>query len=138
MIHFGFLPAFLLLHVIHLQTSQVAPSQSERISSLESEVEDLKSALSAFEPELVARYGLVRQCEKPNIPNRVASCSKKLKPGAQCSLMCNPGYIKTPGKTSTRCQEGGVWSQRWSVRFLCSWYPEELWTQVTMEILVLK
>ena len=106
--HFGLLPAFLLLNVFHFQTSQASPSEAERISSLESEDEDLKSALSALEPELVARYGLILQCEKPTIPNGEASCSKNLKPGAQCSLMCNTGYIKTPGKTSTRCQEGGA------------------------------
>lgn len=98
----GFLPPFLLFHTFLLQTSEAALSESERIFFLESEVENLKSALSAFEPKLVARYGLVRQCETPIVPNGVASCSKTLKPGAQCSLMCNDGFIETPCKTSAR------------------------------------
>jgi len=44
------------------------------------------------------------------VTNGEAICPEKIEPGEHCSLLCNPGYIATPGKTHTTCNDGGFWS----------------------------
>ena len=37
-------------------------------------------------------------------------CPEKLPPGSKCSVVCNPGYIATPGKHTTMCKNDGFWT----------------------------
>merc|ERR1711892_1019605 len=76
--------------------------------------------LSNFEPLFVARYGLIRNCLTPIVPNGEANCDEKLRPGAKCSLVCNPGFIATPDKDVTRCKNDG-----YSGGELLSFYPSK-------------
>jgi len=48
----------------------------------------------------------------PQVQNGEAVCPTKLKPGALWRVRCYPGYIKTPGRTETRCKQGGLWSRQ--------------------------
>lgn len=81
-----------------------------KAGNLEERVEMLENKLAGFEEMLVSRYGLVRNCEIPAVINGEAECAEKLKPGSTCSVLCNPGYIATPGKTTTSCKENGFWT----------------------------
>jgi len=85
-------------------------SDHERIIYLEEKVESLETILFSLEPQLVRRYNLIRQCETPVVVHGEALCPSKLAPRSKCSLVCDPGYIETPGKGSTQCKEGGNWS----------------------------
>ena len=87
-----------------------ALTNSQRISALEKQVEELEASVDSLESLFVARYGLIRQCERPVVLNGKAKCPTKLKPGSSCTVVCDPGYIATPGKGSSSCITGGVWS----------------------------
>merc|ERR1719186_264048 len=97
-----------------------AVTESERISALEKRVESLEAlekhvetleaTLNSLEPQLVARYGLKRNCVTPSVINGEALCIHKIKPGVRCSAVCNPGYIGTPGKTDSHCKDDGFWT----------------------------
>jgi len=100
---------FFLLLGLSVQT-KFAVSESDRVSALEKRVEYLEATLSGLEPLFVARYGLIRNCLTPIVPNGEANCDEKLKPGAKCSLVCNPGFIATPDKDVTRCKKDGFWT----------------------------
>ena len=100
---------FVLLLGLSLK-SVLAITDSQKISALEKRVESLEATLDALEPLFVARYGLIRNCLVPTVPNGEAQCAEKLKPGARCSVVCNPGYIATPGKDDTSCKEDGFWT----------------------------
>merc|ERR1719431_567077 len=100
-----YLTALALLVILH-------PHPTHTLQSLEERVAELETSLAALEPLLVARYGLVRQCEVPQVQNGEAVCPTKLKPGALCRVRCYPGYIKTPGRTESRCKQGGLWSRQ--------------------------
>jgi len=87
----------------------------------EKEVENIiDKKLHSFEDLLVARYNLIRRCEKPAVGNGHSECSpgknaKKegdLPPGSKCSVVCDVGYIATPGNHTTTCLEGGFWSHQ--------------------------
>ena len=101
----------ILLLVLFLSIENVmSNTDADRISKLEQRVELLEGTLASLEPLLVARYGLIRQCEVPLVTNGEAKCPDKIEPGERCTLLCNPGYIPTPGKDHTRCKKGGFWS----------------------------
>merc|ERR1712013_176911 len=87
-----------------------ALTNSQRIYALEKQVEELEASVDSLESLFVARYGLIRQCERPVVLNGKAKCPTKLKPGSSCTVVCDPGYIATPGKGSSSCITGGVWS----------------------------
>ena len=87
-----------------------ALTDSERISVLEQQVADMQAYLDNLEPLLVQRYVLIWQCEIPKGKHGVVTCAKKLKPGVTCQIVCDPGYIETPGKSEARCRTGGIWS----------------------------
>ena len=36
-------------------------------------------------------------------------CPEKLPPGETCSLKCNTGYVKAPGKEIATCRKDGFW-----------------------------
>jgi len=112
MVGSGYLKLIFILYGFLHGICTEALSDSERISALEKQVEKLKASLDAIEPLLEARYGLIRHCEQPVVPNGQAMCSKILKPGTKCYLKCSPGYIATPGKRLTKCRTGGVWSAK--------------------------
>jgi len=85
------------------------------------EVENIiDKKLNSFEDLLVARYNLIRRCEKPVVSNGHSECkqgknAKKkgdLPPGSFCWVVCDIGYISTPGNHTTRCLEGGFWSNQ--------------------------
>jgi len=99
---------FLVLSISALQI--LALSDSGRISELEKRVESLEGTLSGLEPLFVARYGLIKNCETPPAQKGETKCEDKLKPGAKCWIVCDTGYIATPGKEVTHCKEGGYWS----------------------------
>ena len=140
MVYKGILSILITISCFQQPKLLAALTDSQRIFALEKQVDELKTSFKALEPLLVARYGLIRQCEKPIVPNGLAKCPTKLEPGSCCSVICNPGYIPTPGKSSSSCSTGGVWCGvlSWSVRFLCCWYQGAQWTQPTLDTLVLK
>ena len=35
-----------------------------------------------------------------------------LRPGVECKVVCNPGWIPSPGQSFTRCEIGGQWSSK--------------------------
>lgn len=78
----------------------------------------IDSKLENFEDLMVSRYGLVRRCLPPHVKNGIPLCKKDrnsrvyetdLAPGSICKVICNVGYISTPGREWTRCLDGGVW-----------------------------
>jgi len=102
----------LLLYILVFSVHSVASlTDGEKISALEKRVADLEKTLSGLEPLLVERYGLIRHCTTPVVKHGEAHCPDKLDPGARCSLVCNPGYIATPGMAVTQCQENGFWTK---------------------------
>ena len=48
-------------------------------------------------------------CLPPALANGKANCPGKIIPGATCSVICNRGYIATPGKGRANCQRDGSW-----------------------------
>ena len=110
MVYKGILSILITISCFQQPKLLAALTDSQRIFALEKQVDELKTSFKALEPLLVARYGLIRQCEKPIVPNGLAKCPTKLEPGSSCSVICNPGYIPTPGKSSSSCSTGGVWS----------------------------
>jgi hypothetical protein len=100
----------LLLVLVVSIKNVMSNSDADRIYKLEQRVELLEGTLASLEPLFVARYGLIRQCEVPLVTNGEARCPDKIEPGEKCTLLCNPGYISTPGKDLTTCKEGGFWS----------------------------
>jgi len=85
----------------------------DRIEELENRIDALEKMVRAMEPLFVKRYGLIRRCEVPVVEHGLAHCGDSkdiVMPGERCSLICNAGYIATPGRDSTTCQEGGHWS----------------------------
>ena len=98
----------ILFWVLFLSIENVmSNTDADRISKLEQRVVLLEGTLASLEPLFVARYGLIRQCEVPLVTNGEAKCPEKVEPGEKCTLLCNPGYISTPGKDHTTCKEGG-------------------------------
>ena len=89
----------------------VGLTDGEKIFALEKRVEDLEKTLSGLETLFVERYGLIRRCTTPVVQHGEVDCPDKLDPGAWCSVVCNPGYIVTPGQGATQCQEGGFWTK---------------------------
>lgn len=88
-------------------------SCEDKVARLEARVEKLEQILENLEDRWVERYGLIRRCEHPVVDNGSAVCetSKKMKPGTKCSVICNPGYIASPGHRSTECVNlGRSWS----------------------------
>jgi len=100
---------FALFHLLLLRKCFGSP-ESDRIAELERKVKDLETALNDLEPLFVARYGLTRHCLPPIVAHGEAKCDSKLSPGSECTLICDAGYIETPGKSAATCREGGVWS----------------------------
>ena len=86
-------------------------TDGEKISALEKRLADLETTLIDLEPLFVARYGLILHCVTPTVQHGEAQCEGNLKPGTKCSVICNPGYIATPGKDVTSCQEDGFWTE---------------------------
>ena len=102
----------LLLYILVFSVHSVLSlTDGEKFSALEKRVADLEKTLSSLEPLFVERYGLIRHCTTPVVQHGEANCPDKLDPGAKCSLVCNPGYIATPGKEGTQCQEDGFWTK---------------------------
>lgn len=86
-------------------------SDTEKIAALERRVTSLESTLSALEPLLVSRYGLIRHCLVPDVQHGVAACPDQLGPGVSCTVVCDQGYIATPGREVTKCKEDGYWTE---------------------------
>ena len=84
-------------------------SQNE-IEALKDRVEKLETTLSNLDQYLMTNYGLIKHCTLPHVANGEESCDKKLSPESECKVVCNSGYIATPGNDKAVCQEGGVWS----------------------------
>jgi len=84
----------------------------EKDGGLEKRVSRLEKIIEDMEETWVARYGLIRRCTTPIVEHGIAQCTEetKMKPGTTCSLVCNSGYIATPGRSSTKCLENGWWS----------------------------
>jgi len=79
--------------------------------SLEQRLTKLEKEVAQLEDSLVTDYGLIRRCRLPQIEHGKASCNfKDLKPYTLCKVICNPGWIPTPGKQFAWCQEGGEWN----------------------------
>jgi len=91
--------------------SALSLSDREKISALEARVTALETTLSDLEPLLVSRYGLIRHCLVPEVHHGVADCPDQLGPGVSCTVVCDQGYIATPGKEVTICKEDGFWTQ---------------------------
>eukprot|EP00092_Neocalanus_flemingeri_P098524 GFUD01125649.1.p1 GENE.GFUD01125649.1~~GFUD01125649.1.p1 ORF type:complete len:469 (+),score=91.01 GFUD01125649.1:119-1525(+) len=102
--------AKILVFILGFSSHVYAEPESDRISALEKHVDYLEATLNDLEPLFVSRYGLIRNCMTPTVLNGKAQCDEKLKPGAKCSAVCNPGYIGTPGKVVTSCKEDGFWT----------------------------
>ena len=81
----------------------LATSDSDRIAALE-------RRMDALELLCVARAGMERHCLVPEVLNGEASCPKKMPPGSECSVKCNPGYVPTPGKDKAECKDDGFWT----------------------------
>merc|ERR1711942_101196 len=102
----------LLLYILVFSVKTIVGlTDGEKISALEKRVEDLETTLSGLEPLFVERYGLIRRCTTPVVQHGEVDCPDKLDPGAWCSVVCNPGYIVTPGQGVTQCREGGFWTK---------------------------
>jgi len=103
---------FLLLLVLSIGNVKTV-SDVQRITALEERVASLEATLNNLEPFLESRYELKRKpktCRRPLVPNGFAdACDEDVKPGDQCGVMCNAGYIQTPGKAVTTCQKDGSW-----------------------------
>jgi len=83
--------------------AELVMKDSDRIAALERRME-------ALELLCIARSGMERHCLVPSVLNGEAHCPGKLSPGAKCQVMCNPGYMATPGKETTFCKKDGFWT----------------------------
>jgi len=83
--------------------SALALNDADRIAALEKRME-------ALELLCVARCGVERHCLVPSVQHGQAKCPEKMPPGSKCSVVCDPGYIATPGKDSTTCKKDGFWT----------------------------
>ena len=45
-----------------------------------------------------------QHCQPPSVANGKTNCPDEIIPGATCSVICDSGYIATPGKERANCQ----------------------------------
>ena len=113
----------ILMFAIYYSTALVVTAKS-----LEERVEVLEELVMDLEYKIVREYGLVKRCQLQQVDNGISVCRfegiwvenrffKKalildLRPGVECKVVCNPGWIPSPGQSFTRCQIGGQWSSK--------------------------
>jgi len=102
-----------ILLIFHLFIiSQASVDLVAKYQELEERLMKLEKIVEDIEPTFVRRYALIKKCHVPIIEHGLAQCDQEtnIKPKTRCRLVCNAGYIATPGKDVTHCQEDGEWT----------------------------
>lgn len=130
---FRMMNLFLILPLIFFLTQSEGVELEERVTKLETYIEQL-------EPLLVKKYGLQQRCMLPTPANGRAVCSSdQFKAGDTCRVVCDSGYMVTPGRHNTTCLTNGTWNRQLNceipVVILSGGHIDESVTDSSVEIL---